>query len=97
MRIAVPRVTNVKSAQGMARTTQPSHRFVQSAADGERERHRERREAENMTGGWMTIHGSCRSGFRPWPSGGICGEEAEGRLLDEDGDDPDERREVDRP
>jgi len=70
MRIAVPSVTNVKSAQGIARTTQPSQRLLQSAAIANANGTLSEAKPENMTGGWMTIHGSCRSGFRPCPSGG---------------------------
>ena len=35
----------------------------------------------NMTGGWMTIHGSCRSGFSPDPSGGTSARKRKGDCL----------------
>src|SRR5512141_2305258 len=71
MRMAVPSVTNVKRAQGIARTTHPSHRLLHSAAIAKAKGTLSDANPENMTGGWMTIHGSCGGGFRPWPSAGI--------------------------
>src|SRR6476646_2549243 len=73
MRTAVPSVRNVKSAQGIALVTQPSHLFFQSAAIANEKGTDRDAKPENMTGGWMTIHGSWRSGFRPTPSAGIGG------------------------
>ena len=66
----MPSVTNVKSAHGIARTTQPSHRFVKSAAIANENGTESDAKPENMTGGWMTIQGLCSSSFSPLPSGG---------------------------
>ena len=77
----MPSVTNVKSAHGIARTTQPSQRFIHSAPIANANGTERDANPENMTGGWMTIHGSCRSGFRPWPSGGICARNRNGDCL----------------
>ena len=73
----MPSVTNVKSAQGIARATQPSHRFFQSAAIAKENGTDSDAKPENMTGGWITIQGSWSSGFRPTPSAGTGG----GRSL----------------
>ncbi len=73
----MPSVRNVKSAHGMARVTQPSHRFFQSAAMAKAKGTDRDAKPENITGGWMTIHGSWRSGFNPTPSAGTGG----GRSL----------------
>ncbi len=73
MRIAVPSVTKVKSAQGIARAIQPSHRFFQRAAIAKAKGTERDAKPENITGGWITIHGSWSSGFRPTPSSGAGG------------------------
>ena len=61
----------------MARMTQPSQRFFQRAAIAKENGTDRDAKPENITGGWMTIHGSWRSGFRPTPSAGTGG----GRSL----------------
>src|SRR5690242_11082477 len=68
--MAVPSVRNVRSAQGSARVIQPSQRFFHSAAIAKENGTESEANPRNMTGGWMTIHGSCSSGFRPTPSAG---------------------------
>ena len=67
----------MSSAQGSARVTQPSHRFFQSAAIANAKGTESDANPMNMTGGWITIHGSWSKGFRPTPSAGAGG----GRSL----------------
>ena len=81
MRIAVPSVTKVKRAHGIARTTQPSHRFVQRAPIAKANGTERDANPANITGGWITIHGSWRRGFSPWPSAGICSRNRKGGCL----------------
>src|SRR5262245_44467202 len=71
--MAVPSVTKVKSAHGIARVIHPSHRFFQRAAIANAKGTESDANPENITGGWITIHGSWRSGFRPTPSSGAGG------------------------
>jgi hypothetical protein len=66
----VPSVTKVKRAQGIARVIQPSHRFFQRAAIAKAKGTESDAKPENITGGWITIHGSWRRGFSPTPSSG---------------------------
>src|SRR6266849_2651431 len=73
MRIAVPSVKKVKSAHGTTRTTQPSHRFFHNAPIAKAKGTDRDAKPENMTGGWITIQGSCNSGFKPTPSSGTGG------------------------
>ena len=78
----MPSVTNVKSAHGIARTTQPSHRFFQRAAIANEKGTESDAKPENITGGWITIHGSWSSGFNPTPSsGGAPGRKRNGLCL----------------
>ena len=66
----MPSVRNVSSAQGSARVIQPSQRFFQSAAIAKENGTESDAKPRNMTGGWMTIHGSWSSGFKPDAVGG---------------------------
>ena len=53
--------------------TQPSQRFFQRAAIAKAKGTERDAKPQNITGGWITIHGSCRSGFNPTPSSGTGG------------------------
>ncbi len=69
----MPSVRNVSSAQGSARVIQPSQRFFQSAAIANENGTESEAKPRNITGGWMTIHGSWSSGLSPTPSAGAGG------------------------
>ena len=66
----MPSVRKVRSAHGSARVIQPSQRFFQSAAIAKENGTESEAKPRNITGGWMTIHGSWSRGFRPTPSAG---------------------------
>ena len=92
----MPSVRNVRSAQGSARVIQPSQRFFHRAAIANANGTESEAKPMNMTGGWMTIHGSWRRGFRPDAVGRRRRrEQLERALLAEDRDDAEEGREVD--